>query len=48
MKDIVLDGEAGESYLLLLDAASWETIAEARLPHIIPMQIHGAWFSDIL
>jgi len=46
--DIVLDGEAGESYLLLLDAASWETIAEARLPHIIPMQIHGAWFSDIL
>jgi len=38
---VVLDGRAGRSFLLALDAASFEEIARAEAPHHIPYGFHG-------
>ena len=38
---IVLDADAGTSFLLVLDAATLEERARARAPHHIPFSFHG-------
>jgi len=38
---VVLDGRSGNSFLLLLDAASLEEVARAEVPHHIPFGFHG-------
>lgn len=38
---VVLDAEAGTSFLLVLDAATLEERARARVPHHIPFGFHG-------
>jgi beta,beta-carotene 9',10'-dioxygenase len=42
---VVLDAEAGTSFLLVLDAQSFTEIARARAPHHIPFGFHGQFFS---
>jgi beta,beta-carotene 9',10'-dioxygenase len=42
---VVLDAEAGASFLLVLDAATFTEIARARAPHHIPFGFHGQFFS---
>ncbi|HEX6651516.1 MAG TPA: carotenoid oxygenase family protein [Thermoleophilaceae bacterium] len=41
---VVLDGNAGHSFLLVLDAGSFEEIARADAPHHIPFGFHGQYF----
>jgi len=38
---LVLDTEAGSSYLLVLDAGSFVEVARAGLPHAVPFGFHG-------
>jgi beta,beta-carotene 9',10'-dioxygenase len=38
---VVLDGERGASFLLVLEAASLEELARAEAPHHIPFGFHG-------
>jgi carotenoid cleavage dioxygenase-like enzyme len=38
---IVLDGRKGNSFLLVLDAASLDELARAEVPHHIPFGFHG-------
>lgn len=38
---VVLDGERGRSFLLVLDAAELSEIARAEVPHHIPFGFHG-------
>ncbi|MEU4746649.1 carotenoid oxygenase family protein, partial [Actinosynnema sp. NPDC023658] len=38
---VVLDGDAGRSGLLVLDAATFEEVARAEVPHAIPFGFHG-------
>jgi carotenoid cleavage dioxygenase-like enzyme len=38
---IVLDGDKGNSFLLVLDAGSLEELARAEVPHHIPFGFHG-------
>jgi carotenoid cleavage dioxygenase-like enzyme len=42
---VVLDADAGHSFLLVLDAQSFEEIARAQAPHHIPFGFHGQFFS---
>jgi beta,beta-carotene 9',10'-dioxygenase len=41
---VVLDSHAGHSFLLVLDAESFEEIARADAPHHIPFGFHGQYF----
>jgi carotenoid cleavage dioxygenase-like enzyme len=41
---VVLDGAAGSSMLLVLDAADLSELARARVPHHVPFSFHGAYF----
>jgi len=41
---VVLDANAGRSFLLVLDAGSFEEIARAEAPHHIPFGFHGQYF----
>jgi len=41
---VVLDPEAERSFLLVLDAASFEERARAEVPHAIPFGFHGQFF----
>jgi len=43
---VVLDPENGNSFLLILDAGSFEEIARAEVPHPIPFGFHGQYFED--
>jgi len=43
---LVFDGEAEQSYLLLLDAVSFTPLARAYLPHNIPWSNHGMHFPE--
>jgi beta,beta-carotene 9',10'-dioxygenase len=43
---IVLDAPNNRSYLLVLDAKSWEELARAEAPHLIPHGIHGAFYAE--
>ncbi len=38
---VVLDGDAGSSFLLVLDAADLNELARAEVPHHIPFSFHG-------
>jgi carotenoid cleavage dioxygenase-like enzyme len=38
---IVLDGERGSSFLLVLDARDLSELARAEVPHHIPFGFHG-------
>src|SRR5713101_7033333 len=40
---VVLDGERGRSFLLVLDAASFTELARAEVPHTIPFGFHGIY-----
>jgi carotenoid cleavage dioxygenase-like enzyme len=42
---VVLDADAGTSFLLILDAASFTEIARAHAPHHVPFGFHGQFFS---
>jgi carotenoid cleavage dioxygenase-like enzyme len=44
---VVLDSNKGNSFLLVLDAKSFEEIARAEVPHHIPFGIHGQYYGDI-
>jgi beta,beta-carotene 9',10'-dioxygenase len=41
---VVLDAAAGRSFLLVLDAGSFDEIARADAPHHIPFGFHGQYF----
>jgi beta,beta-carotene 9',10'-dioxygenase len=41
---VVLDAAAGRSFLLVLDASSFEELARAKAPHHIPFGFHGQFF----
>lgn len=43
---VVLDGAAGTSFLLVLDAGSFEELARAEVPHHIPFGFHGQFARD--
>jgi beta,beta-carotene 9',10'-dioxygenase len=43
---VVLDANAERSFLLVLDAASFEEVARAEAPHHIPFGFHGQYFRD--
>ena len=38
---VVLDGSAGTSFLLVLNAADLTEVARAQAPHHIPFSFHG-------
>lgn len=40
---VVLDGQKGTSFLLVLDAASFTEVARAEVPHHIPLGFHGIY-----
>jgi beta,beta-carotene 9',10'-dioxygenase len=42
---VVLDADAGTSFLLILDAGSFTEIARAQAPHHVPFGFHGQFFS---
>jgi beta,beta-carotene 9',10'-dioxygenase len=42
---VVLDAESGRSFLLVLDAASFEEVARAEAPHHVPFGFHGQYFA---
>jgi len=42
---VVLDGEKGRSFLLVLDAATMQERARAYAPHVIPFGFHGNYFA---
>jgi len=41
---VVLDGNEGRSFLLVLDAATLGEVARARLPHHVPFGFHGQFY----
>jgi carotenoid cleavage dioxygenase-like enzyme len=43
---VVLDTSAGRSFLLVLDARSFEELARAEAPHHIPFGFHGQFIRD--
>jgi beta,beta-carotene 9',10'-dioxygenase len=43
---VVLDANAERSFLLILDAATFEEVARAEAPHHIPFGFHGQYFRD--
>ena len=46
MLSVVLDSAAERSFLLILDAESFEEVARAEAPHHIPFGFHGQFFRD--
>lgn len=44
---VVLDGEQGRSFLLLLDAETFEEQARAMVPQHIPFGFHGQFFGEV-
>ena len=43
---VVLDGAAGTSFLLALDATNLSEIGRARVPHHVPFGFHGGYFPE--
>lgn len=41
---IVLDSESKKSFLLILDATSFQELARCVVPHVIPFGLHGVFF----
>ena len=46
--NIMFNGFTQESHLVVLDGQSFVKLAEAPLPEVIPMSIHGAWVPEIV
>ncbi|HKN98386.1 MAG TPA: carotenoid oxygenase family protein [Pseudonocardiaceae bacterium] len=46
MLSVVLDSVAGRSFLLMLDAGTWQEIARAGVAHPIPFGFHGQFVRD--
>ena len=44
---LVFNGEIEQSYILLLDAKTFEEINYAYLPYNIPFSFHGNWFPEL-
>jgi carotenoid cleavage dioxygenase-like enzyme len=44
---LVLDGSQRKTFLLVLEAQSFEEIARAEVPHVIPFGLHGQFFEDV-
>jgi carotenoid cleavage dioxygenase-like enzyme len=44
---LVLDANNDNSFLLVLDAGSFEEVARAEVPHRIPFGLHGQFFEDV-
>jgi len=44
---VVLDPATGNSYLLVLDAESFQERARAEAPHAIPFGFHGQFFGGV-
>ncbi len=44
---VVLDSGRGNSFLLVLNARSFEEIARAEVPHHIPFGFHGQFYGDV-
>jgi carotenoid cleavage dioxygenase-like enzyme len=44
---VVLDTKKSKSFLLVLDAASFEEKARAEVPHHIPFGFHGQYYANI-
>jgi len=44
---VVLDTEREQSFLLVLDADSFEEVARAWTPHVLPFDFHGQFFRGI-
>jgi carotenoid cleavage dioxygenase-like enzyme len=42
---VVLDGQRGRSFLLVLDAQSFDEVGRAFAPHVIPFGFHGEFKS---
>jgi hypothetical protein len=42
---VILDGQRGRSFLLALDAQSFEEVGRAFAPHVIPFGFHGEFKS---
>jgi beta,beta-carotene 9',10'-dioxygenase len=42
---VVLDADAGRSFLLVLDATTFEELARAEAPHHVPFGFHGQFFN---
>jgi carotenoid cleavage dioxygenase-like enzyme len=43
---VVLDPDREQSFLLVLDAATFEERARAWLPHVLPFDFHGQFYPD--
>jgi beta,beta-carotene 9',10'-dioxygenase len=43
---VVLDVALESSFLLVLDAASFDEASRARVPHHIPFGFHGQYFGE--
>lgn len=44
---LVLDASQAKTFLLVLAAQSFDEIARAEVPHVIPFSLHGQFFEDI-
>jgi beta-carotene 15,15'-monooxygenase len=44
---VMLDTDAEQSWLVVLDAADLSERARARLPHVLPFDFHGRWFPEV-
>lgn len=42
---VILNDFTGKSFLLILDAQSWQEIGRAEIAHHIPMGLHGQYFN---
>jgi len=45
---IMFNGFTQESHIVVLDGQTFVKIAEASLPEVVPMSIHGAWVPEIV
>jgi carotenoid cleavage dioxygenase-like enzyme len=45
---VVLDTRRRRSFLLLLDASTFDEMARLDLPHVIPFMLHGQFFDGVL
>jgi carotenoid cleavage dioxygenase-like enzyme len=44
---VVFDSSTGRSFLLVLDAASFEERARAEAPHHVPFGFHGQFMTGV-
>ncbi|MDY6779220.1 MAG: carotenoid oxygenase family protein, partial [Halobacteria archaeon] len=44
---VVLDPEAETSYLLVLDAVTFDEVARAETPNAVPFGFHGQFFGSV-